>query len=145
MKRILICGLPGSGKTFLASRLVEHIPDAVWLNADKVRQQHNDWDFSSAGRTRQMNRMKVMSTQLAEQGVYVICDFVCPTQQLRSEFGADLVIWMDTIDEGRFADTNAIFEKLDNTEYHVIITTDQWWNEYYAKDWIDKIVSLIYE
>ena len=58
MKRILICGLPGSGKTTLAKRLVEILGNADWYNADEIREKFNDWDFSPEGRERQMNRMQ---------------------------------------------------------------------------------------
>ena len=50
-------GLPGSGKTTLAKLLVPMF-NAVWLNADKVREEANDWDFSEMGRSIQANRMK---------------------------------------------------------------------------------------
>jgi adenylylsulfate kinase len=143
MKRVLICGLPGSGKSFLASRLVEQLGNAVWLNADQIREQHNDWDFTPAGRLRQMNRIKTMSLEFVNQGKYAVCDFVCPTTALRSEFNADIVVWMDTIKSGRFADTNKIFERLDTTETDVIITTDQWWDQHLTQYWVDEIVRLV--
>ena len=49
-------GLPGSGKTTLASKLVPLIK-AKWLNADQIRSEANDWDFSIEGRKRQADRM----------------------------------------------------------------------------------------
>ena len=60
MKVILIMGLPGSGKTTLAKELVPLL-NAKWLNADKVRTEYNDWDFSDAGRVRHANRMRELS------------------------------------------------------------------------------------
>lgn len=143
MKRILICGLPGSGKSFLAERLVKQLPNAVWLNADQIRQQHNDWDFTPQGRSRQMLRIRQMSLDLVQQGQYAICDFVCPTQTLRSEFDADFVIWMNTIQSGRFEDTNKVFEKLDNTQATVIINAEQWWQPDLVHQQIEKILRLI--
>jgi adenylylsulfate kinase len=41
---------------------------------------------------------------------YVIADFVAPLKQMRNIYAADYVIWMDTIAEGRFEDTNQVFE-----------------------------------
>ena len=48
----------GSGKTYLAERLVEYLGDKVACpNADKVREEANDWDFIEEGRLRQNPRM----------------------------------------------------------------------------------------
>ena len=56
MKIILIMGLPGSGKTTLANELAPMLK-AKRLNADEVRKEANDWDFSEEGRKRQAKRM----------------------------------------------------------------------------------------
>ncbi len=108
--KILICGLPGSGKSTLAKELAYHflLPHH---NADTIRELYDDWDFSEAGRWRQALRMKEY---------YGILDFVCPTAYTRELVQADYIIWMDTIKEGRFEDTNKIFEPLDN--YNIRIT-----------------------
>ena len=103
-------GLPGAGKTWLSERLQKYL-DCAWYNADKVREMANDWDFSPEGRVRQANRMKTFADYEKSHGRYVICDFVCPTQQTRDSFKPDIVIWLNTIDEGRFEDTNKMFEK----------------------------------
>jgi adenylylsulfate kinase len=103
-------GLPGAGKTWLSERLQKYLGSA-WYNADKVREMANDWDFSPEGRVRQANRMKTFADYEKSHGRYVICDFVCPTRQTRDAFNPDLVIWLDTIEEGRFEDTNNMFEK----------------------------------
>jgi|TARA_R110002153_G_scaffold118924_1_gene263729 adenylylsulfate kinase len=116
--KILIMGLPGSGKTHLALRLHVHL-NCAWYNADAVRKMANDWDFSTAGRERQSERMNTIATFEAVRGRTVICDFVCPTGDTRSNFDADVVIWMDTIEAGRYDDTNKIFERPDNADYHV--------------------------
>ena len=108
--KILIFGLPGAGKTWLAERLQKHL-ECAWYNADKVREMANDWDFSPEGRVRQAGRMKNLADYEKSHGRYVICDFVCPTRQTREEFKPDMVIWLNTIDEGRFEDTNKMFEK----------------------------------
>ena len=102
-------GLPGSGKTYLTERLAPLL-EAAWYNADKVRDMANDWDFSDEGRTRQSQRMKTFADFEKSHGRYVICDFVCPTKLTRENFDADITIWMDTIQEGRFEDTNKLFQ-----------------------------------
>ena len=98
-------GLPGSGKTYLTERL-QPLLKAAWYNADKVREMANDWDFSDEGRTRQSMRMRSFADFEKGHGRYVMCDFVCPTKETRANFDADITIWMDTIEEGRFEDTN---------------------------------------
>ena len=108
-RKILIMGLPGSGKTTLA-KLLAPMFNAVWLNADKVREEVNDWDFTPTGRTRQTDRMKTYAQKALDDNRNVIADFICPTEQTRRDFDADYIIWMDTIKEGRFEDTNKIFE-----------------------------------
>ena len=102
-------GLPGSGKTYLTELLVPLL-SAAWFNADKIREMTNDWDFSDQGRLRQSNRMKTYADFEKSHGRMVICDFVCPTRETRQMFDADFTVWMDTIEEGRFEDTNKLFE-----------------------------------
>ena len=120
--KILIMGLPGSGKTTLAKNLWKGIPDSIWYNADEVRKKYDDWDFSITGRERQAIRM----SSLCDPNKIVICDFVAPTDRLRTIFKADYLIWMDTILEGRFADTNMLFEspikyslRIENFKYSI--------------------------
>ena len=134
MKIILIMGLPGAGKTTLADELAPLI-NAKRLNADEVRKAANDWDFSEEGRTRQSKRMADFALKLKSEGNYVVADFVCPTPEARSLFPADFVIWVDTIKEGRFDDTNQMFVKPEKYDFHV--TTQD------AKFWADKIIKEI--
>lgn len=116
--KILIMGLPGSGKTYLTERLVPIIGSA-WLNADKIREMANDWDFSEEGRIRQSDRMKTFADFEKSHGRIVVCDFVCPTMETRQMFGADFTVWMDTINEGRYEDTNKLFEPPVNFEMRI--------------------------
>ena len=119
-------GLPGSGKTHLAKRLHVHL-NCAWYNADKVREMANDWDFSDAGRRRQSERMNTIATFEAVRGRTVICDFVCPTGQTRDEFNADITIWMNTIEAGRYEDTNKIFEEPTDFDYIIeSFQSDEW-------------------
>ena len=114
---IQIIGLPGSGKTELAKALKERI-NAIHLNADEVRAGINsDLGFSEADRIEQARRLGEMARLIAKQGVApVIVDFVCPTELTRAAFGnPDALIWMNTIDQGRFEDTNKIWEDPEHT------------------------------
>ena len=111
-------GLPGSGKTYLTERLVPLL-EAAWYNADKVRTMANDWDFSESGRLRQSMRMKTFADFEKANGRFVVCDFVCPTRETRKNFNPDITIWMNTITEGRFEDTNKMFEKPTNVDFHI--------------------------
>ena len=127
-------GLPGAGKTTLADALAKKI-EAKRLNADEVRKEANDWDFSEEGRKRQAKRMSDFALKLKNEGNNVIADFICPTPEARSLFPADFVIWVDTIKEGRFDDTNKMFVKPDKYDFHV--TTQD------AKNWAPKILKEI--
>ena len=118
MMKILIMGLPGSGKTYLAERM-QPILKAAWYNADKVREMANDWDFSPDGRIRQSLRMKNLADFEKKHGRIVICDFVCPTFETKNNFDPDITIWMDTIKSGRYEDTNKMFEKPENVDFKV--------------------------
>lgn len=109
IRKFLIMGLPGSGKTTLAKALSKKI-NAIHLNADEVRKSFNDWDFSKDGRLRQANRMKSISEVLINEGYNVVADFVCPTEETRNIFGEAFVIWVNRIGKGRYKDTNELFE-----------------------------------
>lgn len=118
-KRILIMGLPGAGKTTLAEALQKKLGDCAWFNADNVREQFNDWDFSHEGRIRQSKRMHELADNCPSNPKYVIADFVAPTKELRDIFDAHYVIWVDTIKESRFIDTNKVFEIPKKYDYRV--------------------------
>ena len=123
-------GLPGAGKTTLANELAKLI-ESKRLNADEIRRAANDWDFSVEARKRQSKRMSDAALKLKNEGNNVIADFICPTPEARKIFPADYIIWVDTIKEGRFEDTNQMFVKPENFDFHV--TTQD------AKVWAPKI------
>lgn len=116
--KVLVFGLPGSGKSTLSEPLAELV-EGVWLNADAVREEYDDWDFSDEGRMRQAMRMKYLADGVSKAGKIAITDFVCPFQKARDEFKPDYTIWMNTIEEGRFEDTNKIFETPEEADYIV--------------------------
>ena len=126
MKIILVMGLPGAGKTTLANELAKSIKSKR-LNADEVRKAANDWDFSEEGRTRQAKRMSDAALKLKSEGHNVIEDFICPTPEARKLFPADYVIWVDTIKEGRFDDTNKMFVKPEKYDFHVTSQNANLW------------------
>ena len=108
--KILICGLSGSGKTVLAKALEKKLEYCFHLNADEVREKYNDWDFSPEGRIRQAKRMSSLADELLKEFDYVICDFICPTNETRKLVSPDYIIYMDTINKSIFEDTDKIFE-----------------------------------
>ena len=127
-------GLPGSGKTTLANELATLL-EVKRLNADEVRKEANDWDFSEEGRKRQSKRMAEFALKLKKEGNNVIADFICPTPEARALFPSDYIIWVDTIKEGRFDDTNKMFVKPEKFDFHV--TSQD------AKNWAPKILKEI--
>jgi len=150
MQKILIMGLPGAGKTFLAKALKEYLEESAvrysemmpiwstvnWINADEVRKKYNDWDFSEAGRIRQSLRM----AQLAFESLndYVICDFVAPLVEMRNNFKADWTIWVDTIEKGRFEDTNKAFVPPEVYDFRVTEQNAERWAVFIGDHIINK-------
>jgi adenylylsulfate kinase len=136
-QRILIMGLPGAGKTYLAEQLKkqleEHGKTVGWLNADEVRRHYDDWDFSREGRIRQSHRMRELAD--TSNTDYCIVDFVAPLVEMRNNFRADWTIWVDSIDEGRYEDTNKMFVEPEIYDFRI---TEQW-----AEKWAPFIADHI--
>ena len=139
--KILIMGLPGSGKTTLA-KLLAPMFNAVWINADVVRKEADDWDFSEEGRKRQSLRMRTLAEEAVDRNRNVVADFVCPTEETRKEFKADYTIWMDTIKEGRFQDTNKIFQNPTKYDFRVPHMDATMWAYLIKQDILDKHGNL---
>lgn len=162
-QRILIMGLPGSGKTYFAEKLKQYLefhgvlekidPKRVssydgipgpnhnkvfvtWFNADEVRRRFNDWDFSREGRIRQSIRM--FEFALKAGGEYAICDFVAPLPEMRNNFKADWVIWMDTIDAGRYEDTNQMFVPPDTYDFRITEQNAEKWVNFVGDHILDQ-------
>ena len=129
-------GLPGSGKTTLAAKLVPLLK-AKWINNDEVRKAANDWDFSEEGRIRQAKRVADIAEKFKKEGNYnyLVADYICPTPQTRKLFNPDYIVWINTIKEGRFEDTNKMFVKPEKFDFEV--TTQD------AESWAKKIAEEI--
>ena len=145
-QRILIMGLPGAGKTYMAQALKQHLeshsvlfhPSAEtvhssqarveWFNADDVRKRFNDWDFSQEGRIRQSHRMRELADK--SQCDFVIVDFVAPLTEMRHNFKADWIIWMDTIETGRYEDTNRMFVPPEFYDFRITEQAADKWAEF---------------
>lgn len=138
-KKILIMGLPGSGKTYLANYLIQKLESSkktvTWFNADQVRKDFDDWDFSLVGRLRQSKRMYELAESCTTD--FVICDFIAPMKEMRNNFKADWTIWMDTIEQGRFEDTNKMFVPPDVYDFRITEQDAEKWSDFIAEHLVD--------
>ena len=125
-------GLPGAGKTTLAEQLAPKI-NAKRLNADEVRKAADDWDFSEEGRKRQAKRMADFALKLKSEGHFVVADFICPTPESRKSFNPDVIIWMNTIKESRFDDTNEMFVNPDKFDFEINSKNAEYWAQKISK------------
>ena len=137
-KKILIMGLPDSGKNTLA-KLLAPMVNAVLLNEDEVRKEANDWDFSEMGRSIQTNRMKRLADEAIQNNRNVIADFDCSIEHTREDLNADYIIWMDTIKESKFEDTNKMFEQPKNFDFKVTHKDAPMWAYLIKQDINDKM------
>jgi adenylate kinase family enzyme len=129
--------LPGSGKTTLAQALQTKLQNCAWFNADKVREQFNDWDFSHDGCIRQSKRMRELADNCPSNPEYIIADFVAPLVEMRNNFKADWTIWVDTIREGRYADTNKAFIEPEVYDFRITEQDAEKWADFIADHIID--------
>ena len=140
MQKILVMGLPGSGKTFFSEALKKYLESnkkkVKWFNADEVRKQYDDWDFSLPGRIRQSKRMYELAWANDDKD-FVICDFVAPLTEMRNNFKADWTVWIDTIEKGRFEDTNKMFEAPEVYDFRITEQNAKKWAEFVGEHLID--------
>lgn len=140
--KVLIMGLPGSGKTTLSSDiklLLDEYYKCHWLNADKVRENFNDWDFSESGRYRQAKRMNNLAYLHGQYNDVVLCDFVCPLQKFRDEFNADYIVFVNTINKSNYIDTNNIFEKPTKFDFEVSFKNSKYYSKIIYNDLVRKL------
>tara|TARA_R110000803_G_scaffold107410_1_gene175558 strand:- start:488 stop:901 length:414 start_codon:yes stop_codon:yes gene_type:complete len=114
-KRILVFGLSGSGKTTFSKKLL--LPNMDYYNADEIRKQFNDWNFSESGRKLQAARMLSMTVDSKMNRRHSVADFIAPFDKHRRSY--DITIWMNTINESKYKDTDVIFEKPNTCSFEI--------------------------
>ncbi len=132
--KILVMGLPGSGKTTLSEKLAKRIK-AVHLNADEIRQRVNKGlGFSKEDRIEHASRMGALCEIIDRSGCNVIADMVCPLKSMREVLNADFVIWCDTIAAGRYEDTNLMFEPPKSPQIRIpLLGSMDYWSDFAAE------------
>lgn len=136
-RKVLIMGLPGSGKTTLAEKLVVKL-NAAWFNADAVRQDiYSELGFSPEDRLEHAERMGKLCKWASMNGGYAVADFVCPTKETRNAFDADFIVWVDRIKEGRYEDTNKMFEQPEDYDIKLEGGTPE--------EWVDQVINKLNE
>ena len=139
--KVLIFGLPGSGKTTLAKPFAELI-GGVHINADAVREKYNDWDFTPSGRLRQAQRMRHIADGVVMSGKVAVADFVAPTDVARHNFDPNFTVWMDTIKHSQYEDTNKMFESPTQYDFKVGHKEADMWAYLIKQDVMDKFGNL---
>jgi hypothetical protein len=138
-RKILIMGLPGAGKTTLATALAARL-NAVHFNADAVRTEiSKDLGFSVADRVEQARRMGWLCDRVTDSGSYAVADFICPTPETRAAFqasGPACIVWVDRIKTGRFEDTNRLFTPPDHADLRVTA-------EGSAEFWAEQVADML--
>jgi hypothetical protein len=136
MRKILVMGLPGAGKTTLSKNLARRL-NAVHFNADEVRTEVNkDLGFSLPDRIEHARRLGWLCDQVVRTGTYVIADFICPTPETRAAFGPAFVVWLDRVQRSRYADTDQIFVAPSPVNVRVTVEGD-------PEFWVEKIVHQL--
>ena len=135
--KILIYGLPTSGKTTLGKKITDTLSNSVvrHYDADTVREAWDDWAFDQNGRHRQAIRMRALAKLNSKYGIATIIDFVCPFNRFRNDEMLDITIFMDTVSSSPYPDTDKIFERPNKEPTYTI---DSW-------DEVDGIVDEIVE
>ena len=133
-KKILIMGLPDSGKTTLA-KLLAPMFNAVLLNEDEIRKEANDFDYSEIGRSIQTNRMKRLADEAIKNNRNVVADFEYSTEHTREDFNADYIIYMDTIKESKL-------EPPSNYDFKVTHKDAQMFSFLIKQEILDKLKGL---
>ena len=135
--KILVYGLPTSGKTTLGKKITDALSNSVvrHYDADTVREDWDDWAFDQNGRHRQAIRMRALAKLNSKYGIATIIDFVCPFNRFRNDEMWDVTIFMDTVSSSPYPDTDKIFERPNKEPTYTI---DSW-------DEVDGIVDEIVE
>jgi adenylylsulfate kinase len=133
LRKLLIMGLPGAGKTTLVNAIAPRL-NAVVFNADEVRANINrDLGFSEEDRIEHARRMGWLCDQVVKTGGFAVADFICPTPATRAAYlqgGEAFVVWLNRIERGRFEDTNQLFTPPENPDIEVKAEgTPEFWAE----------------
>lgn len=126
-RKILICGISGSGKTYLSKLLAPAI-GAIHLNNDEIRNgPHINFGWTLGERVSHAFRVGQWADMLVAQGYDVIVDMICPTVQAREALNPDYVIYMGTETVSQYPDTDELFVKPTDADYIVTSKSAEIW------------------